>query len=156
MAEVAAVAARLGGAGSPAQAIARDVAPAWRELPALADRYDLIRDAQQAVTLAVDTLAIENARSRTIDDPIASDLVLSNMDDVLPGWREADRYITFNGPPRERRPWPIDDRLAQLVWFATSSAQVWIPTIGELRALWQRRQAQAEAAANTTEETTNV
>lgn len=134
--------AQLDGARTPAEAITRGVEDAYRELPALRESYDLLRAAQMTVVLAADPFHVQAARSAHIDDPMASDLVLANMDAVLPGWRLPDKrnHITINGAMPDRRPWPLDP-IEQLVWLSTSNAEVWLPTLAELDALRERRQA---------------
>lgn len=144
MADVGGVVARLDGARTPAEAIEGGTADTWRALSAIRESYDAIREAQATITLAADTSAFERAASQYIDDPLASDLALANLDDILPGWRQPDTsHISISGTPPERRPWPTNDPLAQLVWLSTSAAKVWVPTLGDLEALRERRQAQA-------------
>lgn len=142
MEEVRSVAAELHGATTAGDAIARGTENAWRQLPDLRDQYDRLRAAQQTViTVSFEPHLIATARSPHIEDPLASDFALANLDEVLPGWRRPDRRaVTPFGELGDRRPWPIDDPLAQLVWLVTSDAQPWLPTAKDLAALRAKRQ----------------
>lgn len=139
MTQLAAVVSQLNGATTPTEAIERDSVNAWRELPALRREYDSLRHAQQLVMLD-DPHSAMNNRSDHLDDPLASDLILRNLDQILPSWREPDNRFTMQGTPPDRRPWPTDP-IEQLVWFINSKAQVWLPTRGQLAELHRERQA---------------
>ncbi|MCA2248823.1 hypothetical protein JF729_13635 [Mycobacterium intracellulare] len=143
MAEVTSVASELNGARNASEAIAHGAESAWRQLPELRDRYDRIRAAQQSVVLvAFEPHMLATARSHHIQDELASDLHLANLDKVLPGWKRPDnRAATSFGELGDRRPWPIDDPIEQLVWLVTSDARPWLPTAKDLAALRGKRQA---------------
>lgn len=148
MEEVGSVAAELHGATTAGDAIARGTENAWRKLPELRDQYDRLRAAQQTVVLfAFDPQLLATSRSHHIEDELASDLHLANLDQVLPGWKRPDnRAATTLGELGDRRPWPIDDPLAQLVWMVTSNARPWLPTAKDLGVLRAKRQARAAKA----------
>ena len=130
------VATRLDGATTPIEAIDNGTADAWKELPALRREYDSIRGAQRLVNL--DDPAMMNDRSAHIDDDLASDVILANLDELLPAWREPDTRFAVQGTPLDRRPWPADE-LEQLLWLSRSRARVWIPTASQLSALHRER-----------------
>jgi hypothetical protein len=134
---VADVCRRLNGASTPTQAIDNDTAAVWRELPPLRREYDDVRAAQTLVMLDAPA---GNHRSDHIDDPLASDLILANLDDlIVPNWRQPDNRFVMQGTPPDRRPWPVDDELAQLVWLIVSDAEPWLPTSVELARLHTQR-----------------
>lgn len=143
MDEVESVATELNRATTASEAIARNAEDAWRKLPDLRDRYDRIRSAQQTVVLvAFDPQLLATSRSHHIEDELASDLHVANLDQVLPGWKGPDtRAATTLGELGDRRPWPIDDPVTQLIWLVTSDAEPWLPTAADLRALRAKRQA---------------
>lgn len=143
MSDVLVVVQELNGARTPAEAIARSTESAWRRLPELRDRYDKLRYAQHLVTnFAFHDDLLAGVKSQYIEDELASDLHLANLDEVLPGWRRPDhRSATNFGELGDRRPWPTDDPIAQLVWLATSDAEPWLPTATALRELRAKRQA---------------
>ena len=64
-----------------------------------------------------------------LDDPLATDTTLRNLDQIFPAWREPDTTHTTlsDAPQADPRPWP-QDPISQLVWLATSEAQPWVPT----------------------------
>jgi hypothetical protein len=130
-----AVVARLNGASTPVEAIDADSVQAWRELTPLRTTYDSIRNAQQLVLLDAPVL---NHRSPHLDDPLADDTHLANLDDILPGWRDPDTRFSMQGEPPDRRPWPADP-VEQLVWLVRSGAEVWLPTGPELAVLHAER-----------------
>ncbi|GAB1811121.1 hypothetical protein [Mycobacterium sp. MUNTM1] len=148
MADVTSVATQLNGARNASEAIAHGAEDTWRRLPALRDQYDQLRAAQQSVVLtAFEPHVLATAKSDYIEDELASDLHLANLDEILPGWRRPDnRAATSFGELGDRRPWPIDDPLAQLVWLVTSDAEPWLPTTKDLRALRAKRQARTAKA----------
>jgi hypothetical protein len=139
MEQVQAVVARLNGASTPLEAIDADSVQAWRELTPLRATYDSIRKAQELVLLDAPVM---NHRSPHIDDPLADDSLIANLDTILPGWRDPDTRYSMQGAPSDRRPWPID-ALEQLVWLAQSDAEVWLPTAPELAALHAERHDRA-------------
>jgi hypothetical protein len=51
------------------------------------------------------------------------------MDEVLPSWRRPDDRLTLAAALEDRRPWPADDPVAQLVWLAIGAAKPWVPTV---------------------------
>ncbi|MBZ4558585.1 hypothetical protein GBO17_14230 [Mycobacterium avium subsp. hominissuis] len=148
MTEVESVATELRGARNASEAIAHGAEDAWRRLPELRDEYDKLRSAQSSVMLvAVAPHILATAKSDYIDDPLASDLAIANLDEVLPGWRRPDnRATTTFGELGDRRPWPVDDPIEQLVWLVTSDAEPWLPTRADLSALRAKRQARAAKA----------
>jgi hypothetical protein len=135
MEQVQAVVARLNGAATPLEAIDADSVQAWRELTPLRTTYDSIRHAQELVLLDAPVM---NHRSPHIDDPLADDTRLANLDTILPGWHDADTRYSMQGAPSDRRPWPSDP-VEQLVWMVTSDAEVWLPTGAELAAVHAER-----------------
>jgi hypothetical protein len=135
------VVTRLNGATTPTEAINADTVDAWKELPAIRREYDSIRHAQTLVLLDDPDSAMNN-RSDHLDDPLASDVILRNLDQLLPTWRDADTRFAMQGTPPDRRPWPSDD-LEQLVWLINSSAEVWIPTSSQLARLHAERRDRA-------------
>ena len=139
MDQVQAAVARLNGASTAVEAIDTDTVQAWRELTPLRATYDSIRHAQQLVLLDAPVM---NHRSPHIDDPLADDTHLANLDDILPGWRDPDTRYTMQGAPPDRRPWP-GDPVEQLVWMVRSDAEVWLPTEPELSALHAERRDRA-------------
>jgi hypothetical protein len=137
MARITTVVDQLNGATNANEAITNNVADAWRELPALRSEYDDIRRTQQLLMLHDDRPPSDYLSDYT-DDPLASDLIIANLDDVMPTWRTPDTRFTMQGNPPDRRPWP-NDPLEQLVWLVISGAKAWIPTTSELTALGQAR-----------------
>jgi hypothetical protein len=135
MAQVKNVVTRLNGATTPTEAINNDTVDAWKELPALRREYDSIRHAQTFVLL--DNPAM-NHRSEHINDPLASDAIIRNLDELLPSWRDPDTRFAMQGAPPDRRPWPEDD-VEQLVWLINSGADVWLPTSTQLAKLHTER-----------------
>lgn len=148
IAEVTTVAEELDGARNASEAIERGTESAWRRLPELRDQYDRIRAAQQSVVqVAFEPHVLATAQSRFIEDELASDLQLANLDEVLPGWKGPDRRAaTSFAELGDRRPWPVDDPLAQLIWLVTSAAEPWLPTAKDLAGLRAKRQARRTKA----------
>jgi hypothetical protein len=125
----------LNGAHTPAAVVTAgdpDALGAWQELASLRDEYDKIRQAQDWTT--ANDHRFQNWKSEYLDDDLASDLSIANLDEIFPAWRRPAAAVTrWDGP--NPRPWPTDP-VAQLVWLATSGAKVWVPTLvqlGELR-----------------------
>jgi hypothetical protein len=135
MAEIESAVSKLKGATTPIEAINADTSTAWRELAPLRDTYDSLRHAQTLVLLDAPVM---NHRSPHIDDPLADDTHIANLDDVFPGWHDPDNRFAMQGTPDDRRPWPADP-LEQLVWFVNSPAELWIPTTSDLDALHAKR-----------------
>lgn len=134
MADVANIATELDGATTAADAVDRGAAEAWRKLKPIHTLCDQIRAAQMMITPLVNPFAVQDATSPHLPDPLASDLILANLDDLVPGWRQKDTRFTVAGQLEPRQPWPTDpDEL--LVWLATSTAQPWVPTFGQLAQL---------------------
>lgn len=154
MARVADAVQRLDGARSSRDALMKGGAAVevWRdELPQLRADYDAIREAQQWV-MAGDDRATQ-ARSRYLDDPLASDLAIANLDAVFANWRDHAPGIQTVGHEPDPRPWPVDDELAQLIWLVTSPAKPWVPTTRQLDDLWaERRRSRAHPTTKTTAE----
>ncbi|MEU9805593.1 hypothetical protein [Mycobacterium sp. NPDC050853] len=145
MAETADITDRLVDARTATEAIAAGAADSWQQLTPLRQAYDRIRDGQHTLMYRIgDPLLLGNAVSQYIPDELASDLVLANLDDVLPGWRGPQTgIIRVQGPPPERRPWPADP-IEQLVWLATSAARPWVPTMQQLEELWADRRMRTD------------
>lgn len=124
---------RLGGATDPAAAIAAgpDATAAWTELAPVAERYRQVRAAQMAV-LAEFTNEVQASRSNNNPDDRATDLHLSNLDELSPGWRQ--QHLDYSGRLSWAAPWPADD-IEYLIWLCTSAADPWVPTLAELAAL---------------------
>lgn len=134
MAEVTDIASQLDGATTAAEAVDHGTAEAWRKLKRLHTPCEQIRSAQMMITPLINLFAIQDATSPHLPDPLASDLILSNLDDLVPGWRQQDTRVNLGGPLEPRQPWPTDPD-EQLLWVATSSAQPWVPTSGQLARL---------------------
>lgn len=140
MAETATVTDQLKGARTAAEAIAKGVADSWQQLGPLRQSYDVLREAQsQLMARIADPTILANGTSPYLADELASDLMIANLDQVLPGWRAPQTgAIRMQGPDPDRRPWPADP-IGQLVWLVVSDARPWIPTITELQKLWTAR-----------------
>ncbi|SDC25840.1 hypothetical protein SAMN04488581_0400 [Mycolicibacterium neoaurum] len=143
MADVSAVVRRLNGASTPSEAIKGGVSDAWTELGVLREAYDQIRAAQMFVIAGAYNV-LSDAQSKYLDDPLASNIAIANLDDVFPAWRIPNRTHTrmSNDPPPDPRPWPLDG-IEQLVWLATSGAQVWVPTLKQLGTVARERSRRA-------------
>jgi hypothetical protein len=143
LAEVSSIAARLGGASTPAEAIANDRGTEWRELTPLTEAYKELRDAQRSVMTSGLRDYVMSAQPPAGGDEHTSDLFLRNLDDLVPEWRVPPhrrnaQVINFDGRNHKYEPWPSDPT-ELLLWLATSSAQPWIPTSGQLDALNRAR-----------------
>lgn len=140
MAETTTVTDQLKGARTANEAIAKGVADAWQKLGPLQQSYDVLREAQsQLMARIADPTILANGTSQYLVDELASDLMIANLDQVLPGWRAPQTgAIRMQGPDPDRRPWPADP-IEQLVWLVVSDARPWIPTITELQKLWAAR-----------------
>jgi hypothetical protein len=103
------------------------------------NNYDQIRIAQEWAMSG--DLQFTSWRSNYIlDDPLATDIAIANLDQVFPAWREPDSTdTTFSDAPQDDpRPWPKDS-LEQLIWLAASEAQPWVPTSADLSQLHAQR-----------------
>lgn len=134
------ICAGLQGATTAAEAIAHGPAAvaAWTDRANRLTEYRAIRAAQDAVMAehrTSDTYMAANSSDN--DDPRATDLLLSNLDDIAPGWRQPGR--DYSGKTLWSAPWPTDD-LEYLVWLCTSDAQPWVPTFTDLERLRESRQ----------------
>jgi hypothetical protein len=147
--------AKLDHARTAAEAISRGpaAADAWRELAELAPRVTELRDAQQKIYVSYHPALFAQSRTDYSGDALASDLAISNLDDLWPNWRDRPpqrmELSGFGNEPR-REPWPADDEAARLLWLATSSAHAWIPTARQVESLHRRRaeKRRAEEAAD--------
>jgi hypothetical protein len=127
----------LRGATNPSEAINLGVADQWKNLDALRETYDDIRSGQSLV-IDGDDLGRQYRQAakssylteRGIDDPLASDLAVANLDDIWIGWRKPPT-IGLGREPIDGRPGPAEP-VAQLVWLASGDVEVWIPTLAEL------------------------
>jgi hypothetical protein len=138
MTEVDAAVQRLGDARTPAEVIANNASAAWNELGVLRRSYDALRVAQSAVMASAAPDAVQASRLLHLDDPLASDAMIANLDDVFPTWRQSQpRHM--DGALNDLRPWPVDDYTAELVWLSASDAEPWIPTVKQLEQLQAER-----------------
>jgi hypothetical protein len=92
---------RLNGAANANEAINAGTAESWRELPALRREYDQLRHAQELVMLDAPVM---NHRSAHVDDPLADDIHVGNLDAVFPTWRPTTGSLSAHptgapGPP---------------------------------------------------------
>jgi hypothetical protein len=127
---LAAVVDRLDGARNAAEAIQRGVADPWQELSPLRAQLDSVWQAYDW-TMMGDQRVI-HSRSEYLDDTLASDLRIANLDEVFGEWKHApgNNVIQRWDSPRVQ-PWPPDP-IEQLVWLATSGAKLWCPTPRQL------------------------
>ena len=133
---VAGVVDRLHGAGNPSRSHRQRHRGRVARIARAASEYDDVRRAQELVILDAPTA---NHPLEYIDDPMAYDLCFATSTRIIPTWREADNRFVMQGSPPDRRPWPINDELAQLVWLITSAAEVWLPTSTQLARLHTER-----------------
>jgi hypothetical protein len=136
---------RLDAARTPAQAIAagRESSAAWGELPGVVAEYRQVRAAQSAFMVnRVDV--VQAARSNDNGDSRCSDLLLRNLDEVAPDWRQPP-LDHFAGGSLWTPPWPADET-EYLVWLVTSRAQAWVPTCAQLE---QQRHERPKAKGRT-------
>jgi hypothetical protein len=144
-----AVVDRLDGARTPQQVIDRGVGDAWKQLRPLRNEYDKIRQAQEWAMAGED----QHVGSRShylLNDPLASDIILANLDDLYPEWKTkgANTFNISDAPDDDPRPWP-QEPIEQIVWMCTSDAQPWVPTLSELNELNQQRTARLNPPHNT-------
>ena len=139
MAKVEGVVERLDGAHTPVQVIDTDVGDAWKQLAPLRAEYDAVRQGQEWV-VAGEHLVTSVRSDWLSDDPMASDLILSNLDSVFPNWksRPGNVFRMSDAPEEDPRPWPADP-IEALVWLCTSEAQPWVPTMSQLNQLNTQR-----------------
>jgi hypothetical protein len=139
MTDVDAAVQRLGDARTLADVIANNASQAWNELGVLRRSYDALRVAQSAV-MASHGAHVQASKTLHLDDPLASDLMIANLDDddVFPQWRQPPPR-NMDGTRNDLRPWPATDYIAELVWLSSSEAQPWIPTLAELDELHAER-----------------
>ncbi|MCW2652680.1 MAG: Uncharacterized protein JWR32_3656 [Mycobacterium sp.] len=129
----------LRGARNAEQAITAGTADAWAQLPPLRKSYDEIRQAQAVVMAETDYPAL--SRTHYCDEPLASDLMLRNLDTIWPDWRQPPpSLIMLSGSPPDRWPWP-NQPIPQLIWLSVSDAEPWVPTQRKLDSLFAERQA---------------
>ncbi len=138
MGTVAEVVDRLDGARNTGEVIDRGVADVWRELAPLRAEYDAVRQAQDWIM--VGDHRVQHCRSEYLEDELATDLAIANLDRVFPDWKHAPQNQALRrwGGPPDPRPWPADP-VEQLVWLVTSGAEAWVPTIRQLDELKQQR-----------------
>ncbi|MDM2643330.1 hypothetical protein PP633_01695 [Mycobacteroides abscessus] len=142
MTQTATVTKQLKGARTANEAVAKGVADSWQQLGPLRQSYDMLREAQsQLIARIADPTILGNGTSQYLVDELASDLMIANLDEVLPGWRAPQTgVIRMQGPGPDRRPWPANP-IEQLVWLVVSDARPWILTMTELGKLWAARKA---------------
>jgi hypothetical protein len=128
---VAAVVDRLDGARNAAEAIQRGVAQPWQELTPLRDQLDSVWQAYDWSMMG--DQRVIHSRSEYLDDVLASDLRIANLDSVFGEWKHApgNNAIQRWDDNRRLQPWPADP-IEQLVWLATSGAKLWCPTPRQL------------------------
>jgi hypothetical protein len=128
---LAAVVDRLDGARNAAEAIQRGVADPWQELTPLRAQLDSVWQAYDW-TMMGDQRVI-HSRSEYLDDPLASDLRIADLDSVFPEWKHqpGNNAIQRWDDHRRMQPWPADP-IEQLPWIATSGATLWCPTPRQL------------------------
>lgn len=145
---------RLSGCHTATQIVANgdpDVLAAFQDLRRLrSDEYDAIRTAQDWC-MAGDPRG-PNYRSKWLDDDLASDTAIANLDEVFPQWRERKPEFAIisasDQPQADPRPWPTDPT-EQIIWLVTSDAQVWVPTWHQLGELGRRRIAERAHTSGT-------
>ncbi|CQD07425.1 hypothetical protein BN000_01483 [Mycobacterium europaeum] len=143
--------AELNGATTAEEAIAADAGPAWRSLTNFAAEY---RDIRAAQSWLIGRAPQQIWRSCTPDLPgedHANEAFIMNLADIWPNWRQGGTNMStvFVGPgsaPNMRHePWPADEySAAMLVYLITSDAEPWLPTIRELRQMWEERRHPTE------------
>lgn len=139
-AETTIVVEQLNGADSADKAIAADRGTQWKQLVALADDYELLRDAQRSL-MPMDL--VRSASPSQGGDERINDLTVSNLDKLWPSWRQpwltpGQTTHVSSGRVDRLEPWP-EGSMQQFIWLVTSPAELWIPTVPELQSLWRRR-----------------
>ncbi|MDT5348326.1 MAG: hypothetical protein QOH91_1613 [Mycobacterium sp.] len=147
MKDVDAAVQRLGGARTPTEVIVNNASEAWNELGVLRQSYDALRVAQSAVMASAAPHMVQASKSLHLDDPLASDVMIANLDDVFPTCRQSQSR-NLDGTLIDLRPWPVDDYIAELVWLSSSEARPWIPTLAQLEELHADRIARANPMPN--------
>jgi hypothetical protein len=144
MDQVSAVVDRLDGARTPEQVIDRGVGDVWKGLRPLRDDYDAIRQAQEWQMAGEDQLTWSRS-TYLLDDALATDTAIRNLDEIFVAWREPDTTHTTlsDAPQADPRPWP-QDPITQLVWLAASPAKPWVPTSTDLQRLHAERRKRAD------------
>jgi hypothetical protein len=136
------VADQLDGARSAKEAIANNVGPQWKKLTDLADDYAVLREAQNTIMLCSAFEYLRGAQPTGGGEDHASDLYLSNLDDIWPQWRTpgqgGERVIHIDGSGHRYEPWPTE-QTELLLWLVTSDARPWIPTTAQLDELGKHR-----------------
>ncbi|MGW3542044.1 hypothetical protein ACWDNI_16075 [Nocardia niigatensis] len=132
------VCADLGNARDPRSALEAGpaAAHAWTQIRPLLGDYRNVRNAQNIV-MAEFPYEIQRAKSTANLDTLATDLLLSNLDELAPTWRQPGGNSMTGGSLWEA-PWPTAED-EHFVWLCTSPAQPWIPTLTQLEDLWQNR-----------------
>lgn len=140
MAKVGEAVARLDGCHTAGEVVASgdsEKLAAFGEIRTLRSEYDQIRQAQEWALQGQHLAQI--SRSEYLDDALADDAAVANLDEIFPAWkRPAPDIALMRWDQPDPRPWP-KDRTEQLIWCVTSGAQVWVPTLEELRELHNRR-----------------
>lgn len=142
--DVRELAAELQGVDSAEAAVASDLGPAWKRLAGLSDDYSVLRAAQRKL---MDPDVVTRARPTVGGEEHASDLFLANLDTIWPEWRSGEGLhgvvvTNVNGAPARYEPWP-SQQPQLLLWLATSAAEPWVPTHGQLQQLWAQRAKKA-------------
>jgi hypothetical protein len=137
MKDIDAAVQRLGPAHTPAEVIANNTSHAYNEVRALLQPRDALRTAQFAVVAIAAPHMLQASKSMHLDDVLASDMMIANLDEVFPQWRQP-RPRNMDGTLNDLRPWPGTDAVADQVWLSTS-AKPWIPTLKQLDELHAER-----------------
>lgn len=135
---------QLGGATTPAEAIAADAGPAWRALGELAEQYQILR-AGQDVVMSHGALQHWTQATATRGEAHANDAYLRNLDKIWANWRTPTsglQVVRLDGGRHRPEPWPTDPT-AMLAWLVTSDAEPWVPTRAQLDELWADRSERA-------------
>jgi hypothetical protein len=137
MREMSEVVARLRGARTATEAIKAGVADDYAALEPLIDKRDSII---QAYFWTVPADLIIRARSEYLEDDLATDLLVGNLDDIMPSWKQPPRNTALQlwGDTRRHQPWPAD-RIEQAIWMCTSGVQMRLATTKQVRELWAQR-----------------
>ncbi|MFE3280956.1 hypothetical protein [Nocardia sp. NPDC059239] len=124
------ICAGLHGASTPREVLdaGTDAVRAWSNLAPVVARYAKVRAAQFAV-MAEFSDETQMAKSTINTDRRASDLLVANLDEISPSWRNPAR--DYNGNLMWSAPWPADDT-EYFVWLVTSDARPWVPTLAQL------------------------
>jgi hypothetical protein len=139
----------LGGATTPAEAIATDAGAAWKQFGALSDEYSELRSAQTFVMLRASVGLWRSCTPSLPSEDHCNLAFIRNIDELWPNWRQygLDRRrvdLSDNATPARDQPWPADSGPELLVWLLTSDAEAWIPTTKQLRELFNERNAAPE------------